>query len=69
MEVTTQYKLIQIGSRMYGCSDCGRNLRQTDKVYVCADCGAVICERCVLAGGVEAHVCEEDEFEFDDDCC
>ena len=58
-------KFVQIGSKMFSCNECGRNLRETDRVIDCADCGAIICERCVNNGNADAHVCENDEFEFE----
>lgn len=62
--VLTQF-LTQIGHKGFSCNECGRNLRETDRVIDCADCGAIICERCVTNGRVEDHVCEDDDFEFD----
>lgn len=56
--------LTQIGSKMYSCNECGRNLRETDKVITCADCAAIICESCVRSGRVEEHECEDEDIEF-----
>ena len=57
--------LAQIGRKGFGCNECGRNLRETDRVTACPDCGAIICERCVTNGRIDEHICEEDEFEFE----
>ena len=53
----TKY-LKPIGSDLFSCNCCGKQLHREDKVADCADCGAIFCEACVKAGALNDHVCE-----------
>lgn len=56
-----------INSRMFSCNGCFAQLIPTDLAIDCADCGAVYCEKCVRNGTMDDHICEDDEFEFENE--
>ena len=57
--------LTKIGMNGFSCSECGKELKPSDKVCACADCGAIFCEDCVRAGRLENHECEPDDEEVE----
>lgn len=53
--------LRKTGHDGYACCHCFTGISIGGFYGACADCGGIICEACCTNGGLEDHVCEDEE--------